>query len=115
MHDVTLCFPFIHQWGNVRLLCFVSHSNDMKSCQSNSAENVSCNVAPFFYDHSVVMQHLVSETLYQTGNFRQFQRKTYIMLDKYAYCVYRAIANKSRKETAIILMKKVEIVVVLTV
>jgi hypothetical protein len=37
------------------------------------------------------------------------------MLDKYAYCVYRAIANKSRKETAIILMKKVEIVVVLTV
>ena len=61
------------------------------------------------------MQHIVSETLYQTGDFRQFQRKTYIMLDKYASCVYPAIANKSRKETAIILMKNVEIVVVLTV
>ena len=57
MHDVTLFFSFIH----VKLLCFVSHSNDMMSYQSSSAENVSCNVAPFFHHHSVVIQHLVSE------------------------------------------------------
>ena len=54
---------------NARLLCFVSHSNDMTSCQSSSEENVSCNVAPFFYHHSVVIQHIVSDTLYQTGDF----------------------------------------------
>jgi hypothetical protein len=36
--------------------------NDM-SCQSSLAENVSCNVAPFFYHHSVVIQHLVSDKL----------------------------------------------------
>jgi hypothetical protein len=41
-------------------LGFVSHSNGMTSCQNSSAENVSCNVAPFFYHHSVVIQHLVS-------------------------------------------------------
>jgi hypothetical protein len=29
---------------NVRLVCFVSHSNDMTSWLSNLAENVSCNV-----------------------------------------------------------------------
>jgi hypothetical protein len=50
-----------HSFTNVRLLCFVSHSNDKTSCQSSSAENVSCNVAPFFYHHSVVIQHLVSD------------------------------------------------------
>jgi hypothetical protein len=38
----------------------------MTSCQSSSAENVSCNVAPFFYHHTVVIQHLVSDTLYQS-------------------------------------------------
>jgi hypothetical protein len=38
--------------ANVRLLCFVSHSNGMTSCQSSSTENVSCNVAPFFYHHT---------------------------------------------------------------
>jgi hypothetical protein len=71
--DYILCMTsryFFRSFTNVRLLCFVSHSNDMKSCQSSSAENVSCNVAPFFYRHSVVIQHLVSDTLYQTGDFR---------------------------------------------
>jgi hypothetical protein len=38
--------------------------------QSSSAENISCNVAPFFYHHSVVIQYLVSDTLYQIGDFR---------------------------------------------
>ena len=71
---------------NVRLLCFVSHSNDMTLCQSSSVENVSCKVASLFYHHTVVIQHLVSDTLYQLGDFRLFQRKTYIMLDK---CYYK--------------------------
>ena len=56
---------FLRSFTNVRLLCFVSHSNDMTSCQSSSAENASCNVAPFFYHHSVVIL-----ILYQTGDFR---------------------------------------------
>jgi hypothetical protein len=70
--DYILCMTsryFFRSFTNVRLLCFVSHSNDMKSCQSSSAENVSCNVAPFFYRHSVAIQHLVSDTLYQTGDW----------------------------------------------
>ena len=62
--DYILCMTsryFFHSFTNVRLLCFVSHSNGMMSCQSSSAGNVSCNVAPFFYHHSVVIQHLVSD------------------------------------------------------
>ena len=55
---------FFRSFTNVRLLCFVSHSNGMTSCQSSSAENVSCNVAPFFYHHTVVIQHLVSDRRY---------------------------------------------------
>ena len=76
---------FFRSFSNVRLLCFVSHSNGMTSCQSSSAENVLCSVAPFFYHHSVVIQHLVSDTLYQTGDFRSFQRKTYKILDNTGY------------------------------
>ena len=71
--DYILCMTsryFFRSFTNVMLLCFVSHSNGMTSCQSSSAANVSCNVAPFFYHHSVVIQHLVSDTLYQTGDFR---------------------------------------------
>ena len=52
---------FFHSFTNVRLQCFVSHSNGMTSCQSSSTENVSCNVAPLFYHHSVVIQHIVSD------------------------------------------------------
>ena len=71
--DYILCMTsryFFRSFTNIRLLCFVSHSNGMTSCQSSSAENVSCNVAPFFYHHSVVIQDLVSDTLYQTGDIR---------------------------------------------
>ena len=57
---------FFRSFTNVGLLYFVSHFNDMTSCQSSSTENVSCNVAPFFYHHTVVIQHLVSDILYQT-------------------------------------------------
>ena len=60
---------FFLSFTNDRLLCFVSHSNDMTSYQSSSAENVSCNVAPFFYHHSMVIQNIVSDILYQTGYF----------------------------------------------
>jgi hypothetical protein len=57
--ETTFCvwrhviFPFIHQ----RLLCFVSHSNGMTSCQSSSTENVSCNVAQFFITTVSVIDH----------------------------------------------------------
>jgi hypothetical protein len=64
--DYILCMTsryFFRSFTNVRLLCLVSHPNDMTSCQSSSAENVSCNVVPFFYHHSVVIQHLVSDRL----------------------------------------------------
>jgi hypothetical protein len=53
--DYILCMTsryFFRSFTNVRLLCFVSHSNGMKSCQRSSAENVSCNVAPFFHHHT---------------------------------------------------------------
>jgi hypothetical protein len=86
--DYILCMTsryFFRSFINIRLLCFVSHSNVMTSCQRSSAENVSCNVVPFFYHHSVVIQHLVSDTLYQTGCFLQFQWKTYLMFDNNWY------------------------------
>jgi hypothetical protein len=63
--DYILCITsryFFRSFINVRLLCFVSHSNDMMSCQSSSAEYVSCNVAPFFY-------LWWCNILYQTGDF----------------------------------------------
>jgi hypothetical protein len=76
--DYILCMTsryFFRSFTNVRLLYCVIHSNGMTSCQSSSAENVSCNVAPFFYHHSVVIQHLVSDTLYQTATFVKFKGK----------------------------------------
>jgi hypothetical protein len=60
--DYILCMTaryFFRSFTNVRLLCFVSHSNGMTSCQSSSTENVSCNVAPFFYHHSVVICNIL--------------------------------------------------------
>ena len=76
--DYILCMTsryFFRSFTNVRLLYFVIHSNGMTSCQSSSAENVSCNVVPFFYHHSVVIQHLVSDTLHQTATFVNFKGK----------------------------------------
>ena len=70
--DYILCMTslyFFRSFTNARLRCFVSHSNDMTSCQSSSAENVSCNVTPFFYHHSVCgdtpscIMHIVSDRL----------------------------------------------------
>jgi L-rhamnose isomerase len=34
--------------------------------QSSSAKKISCNVAPLFHHHDLVIQHLVSYTLYQS-------------------------------------------------
>jgi len=45
------------------LMCFTPHSNDMWPWQNSLAEKISCNIASFFYHHSVVMQHLVSDRL----------------------------------------------------
>jgi hypothetical protein len=36
----------------------------------NRLDLIQSLVAPFFYHHSVVIQHLVSDTLYQTSDFR---------------------------------------------
>ena len=63
--DYILCMTsryFFRSFNNVRLLYFVIHFNGMTSCQSSLAENVSCNVAPFFYHHNVVIQHLASDS-----------------------------------------------------
>ena len=68
--DYILCMTsryFFRSFTNARLMCFVSHSNDVTSCQSSSAENVLCNVAPFFYhqcgDTTSCIRHLVSDRL----------------------------------------------------
>ena len=60
--------------------------------QISWAENVSYNVAPIIYHHSVVIQHLLSDTLYQTGDIRLLQMKPYILLDNENYrSVWRQI------------------------
>jgi len=56
--------PFIHQCVVTVGSPLGSHSNDMTLWKNSSAENVPCNVAPFFYHHSVVIQHLVSDRLF---------------------------------------------------
>jgi hypothetical protein len=68
--DYILCMTsrnFFRSFTHVALLCFVSHSNDMTSCQCSLAEKVSCNVAPFFYhqcgDTTSCIRHLVSDRL----------------------------------------------------
>jgi hypothetical protein len=48
---------------SLTLICSPLHSNNMTSWQSSSAEQIWCNVTPFFYHHSVVIQHLVSDRL----------------------------------------------------
>ena len=59
---------FYRSFTNARLLWFVSHSNDMTSCQSSWAENVSCNVAPFFYHITTVWWYNI---LYRIPCIRQ--------------------------------------------
>jgi hypothetical protein len=45
-------------------------------------QRTSCAASHHSFITSVVIQHLVSDTLYQACYFRSIQRKTYIMLDK---------------------------------
>ena len=74
MHDVT--FVAVHYIALLTLLtftCFTPLSNDMTSFQNISAENVSCNVPLFFYHHSVVIQHLVSDWLHSLNSKENVQ------------------------------------------
>jgi len=79
------------------LTCITPHSNDMTSWQNSSAAKSSCNVAPFFYHHSVVIDSLVSDILYQTpcirqGTFFKFKGKRTKCLDKINY-VTKSLQN----------------------
>ena len=57
-------------WTSITTSCdAVSLRNRQDLIQSLVQTQYGCNVAPFFYHHSVVIQHLVSDTLYQTGYF----------------------------------------------
>ena len=51
---------FFRSFTNARLLFVVSHSNDMTSCQSSLAENISSRHS---FITSVVIKHLVSDRL----------------------------------------------------
>ena len=73
MSLVMTIWPWIYnlnEWTlNSRISCiayayidlFSTNSNDMTSWQNSSTEMISCHFAPFFYHHSVVIQHLVSD------------------------------------------------------
>ena len=51
------------KWRQKLTLPLARWANDMTSLQNSSVEKISCNVATFFYHHSVVIQHLVSDML----------------------------------------------------
>jgi hypothetical protein len=57
MNEWTLNSRFVYV-ANIDV--FSPHSNYMTSWQRSSTENVLGNVVPFFYHHSVVIQHVVS-------------------------------------------------------
>jgi hypothetical protein len=64
VHDVTL-FVAVHSFALLTLLTLTCFPNDMTSWQNSSAEKISCNIAPFFYHHSVVIHnHYLSNILY---------------------------------------------------
>jgi hypothetical protein len=58
---VICCHSFICFVSVAYIGVFSPHYSDMTSWQNSSAEKISCNVAPFFYHHSVVIQHFVSD------------------------------------------------------
>jgi hypothetical protein len=49
---------FFRSFTNARLLFVVSHSNDITSCQSSSAENISSR-----HSFIILIKHLVSDRL----------------------------------------------------
>ena len=71
--DYILCMTsryFFRSFTNARLLCFVSHSNDMASCQSSSQRTSRVTSRhSFITTVSWYNIYLVSDTLYQTGYF----------------------------------------------
>ena len=68
--DYVTLFSFYCSFNDATLLCFFLHSKDMTAWLNSSAKIVECNVAAIFDHHTVVIQHLVSDILYQTGDFR---------------------------------------------
>jgi hypothetical protein len=66
--DYILCMTsryLFRSFTNVRLLWVVSHSNGMTSCQSSSGRE------RLVQRRAILLSpHLVSDTLYQTGDFR---------------------------------------------
>jgi hypothetical protein len=98
IHDTLICQINVHwtiflfEWMYIELsFAFVVrrflHSNTMTSWKRSPTKDISYNVATFSFLHGVVIQHLVSGTLYQTGYFLEFQKKAYIMLDNIYYPV----------------------------
>jgi len=56
--------------GNTEtILHWCAYPRNSDYMTSYMTKKISCNVAPFFYHHSVVIQHLVSDIVYQTGYF----------------------------------------------
>ena len=70
---VICCRPFFCIVYVAYIDVFSPHSNDMTSWQNSSAEKISCNVVPFFYHHSVVIQHLVSDRLLSLNSKEKVQ------------------------------------------
>jgi len=64
------------------LICFSPHSNDMTSRQNSSAEKILCNVAPFFYHHSVVIT---------TSSIRHLAKCSTKPLSKLVTCILSAV------------------------
>ena len=65
---VICCHSFICFVYVAYIDVFSPHSNDMTSWQNSLAKKTLCNVAPFFYHHSVVIQHLVSDRLFSLNS-----------------------------------------------
>jgi hypothetical protein len=122
IHDTLICQINVHwtiflfEWMYIELsFAFVGrrflHSNTMTSWKRSPTKDISCNVATFSFLHGVVIQHLVSGTLYQTGYFLEFQKKAYIMLDNIYYpvivwfCVLLSCTAKKSKNNCQIVWK----------
>jgi hypothetical protein len=67
--NFTLSFVICSKFIFIGILCLSWWNQHMTPWLNNSAEIVSCNIAAIFYYHTVVIQHLVLDTLYQTGDF----------------------------------------------
>ena len=64
LRHVICCSSFFCLAYAAYIDVFFPHSNNMTSWKNSSAEKISCNVEPFFYQHSVVIHHIVSDRLF---------------------------------------------------